>query len=219
MLEQATAADATNGALWNALARAYFLQSAAAGQGGGPPSPEAMARALEPVQRAHDASERALRIDANDPIALSNHGTALRALSLARKDREGMSVGASEVNRAVELAPSLIPPRVKRGIAALGLPPRFRNVETLIEDVNVLIAVSEGTRAGDMLHLFLGDVYADAGRAEEAQRQYEAAARPSSVAAEQARARLAALDQGGIPAAETARLRASVGTCTTCHAQ
>lgn len=123
------------------------------------------------------------------------------------------------MSRAVELAPSLIPPRVKRGIAALGLPPRFRNVQTVIEDVNVLIGVSEGTRAGDMLHLFLGDVYAEAGRAAEARRQYEAAARPSSVAGDQARARLAALEQSGVPAAETARLRAGVGTCTTCHAQ
>jgi hypothetical protein len=178
-----------------------------------------VARGLEAVQRALDASARALRIDADDPIALSNHGTALWALSLARNDREGASVGASEMSRAVELAPSLIPPRVKRGIAALGLPPRFRNVQTVIEDVNVLIGVSEGTRAGDMLHLFLGDVYAEAGRAAEARRQYEAAARPSSVAGDQARARLAALEQSGVPAAETARLRAGVGTCTTCHAQ
>ena len=29
----------------------------------------------------------------------------------------------------------------------------------------------------------------------------------------------AAIDQGGVPAGETARLRASVGTCTTCHAR
>jgi tetratricopeptide (TPR) repeat protein len=218
LLEEAVASAPNDASLWSLLGRAYFFRLSALAQTGGQPDPAAL---LSTLQKGIDAFNRALERDPNDSDALSGHGMALTILSGFRQDREAFARGAQEMNRAVELAPKSSSPRLARAFTSVNLPQQFRNTSAVIEDLGFLIQNAGGNRrAIDTMRILLGDVYAETGQAERAKSQYEAAAITSSLTRQDAQSRLAALQQGGVSAADIASLRAGLGSrCTMCHAQ
>ena len=73
-------------------------------------------------------------------------------------------------------------------------------------------------RPGDYLRLMRGDLHAENGASGLAREQYATVAKSSSPANTVATARLAALDDGGVAAANSRKLRAQAGTnCLMCH--
>jgi tetratricopeptide (TPR) repeat protein len=216
MLEQATTATPGDASLWNLLGRAYFMKISTLGRTGNP------AAELVPIaERARDAFGRALERSPNDTNALSGHGMAQTILAGFQRSQEAFTKGIQEMNRAVELDPKANPPRLARAFTMVNFPMPMRSTPSVIEDLSALIQrATYNQRAVDSLHILLGDVYAETGKSEQAKSEYEAAARPASAVREEAQSRLAALQQGPVPAAEIARFRAGLGSrCTMCHAQ
>jgi tetratricopeptide (TPR) repeat protein len=212
LLEQATAAEPKDAELWRRLAAAYFVEVTAAANAG-----REVAEQAASAERASKAFERALEIDPNDGQALTGHGMAIMILSGMRQKWELAGKGVEEMNRGVALNPSDIGSRLLRGFTLINLPPQLRDTKIVIEDLDMLIDVAEGTRAGDTLHILLGDVYAEGGNKDLARTQYQATGKTGQ---EQARARLAALESGAIPAAEIQRMRSNIGrNCMMCHAK
>jgi tetratricopeptide (TPR) repeat protein len=208
LLEDATAADPNDSALWRVLGTSYFLQATAASRAG-----KGVTELLPAFQRAAGAFERAVRIDPQDADALGGHGMALTILSGLERKPELLSTGTAEMNRAVEMSPSKAGPRLLRAFTTVNFPLPLRNNAALIEDLAFLIQVAEGSRAGDVLHILLGDVYAETGDAGQARRHYQ-------TAGEQAVSRLNALERGSLPVGEMQRLRSSLGRdCMMCHAK
>lgn len=211
-LEAAVVAAPDDVRLWNALGTAYFQQVTASFQGG------AVAEIPGLIRKATAAHARALELAPDDPEALSGHGTALAVASgfIARPDlgREGVA----KINRAAQLAPNSTLVRLQRGFTNLGVSADIRDAQAAEADLKYLLAISDGNRAGDVLHVLLGDLYAEAGKADLARPQYLAAARTASTTQAMAQARLAALAEGPPPTAEIARLRQGLGRdCAMCH--
>jgi len=209
-LEDALQTDPDNVAVLNALVTAYQHQSFAAGQAGGDLQ---LARAA--ALRAFATSERALRIDPDNPEALAAHGGML---FVASPRPERVQVGIAEVSRAVALAPTAIQPRLYRKAIGLAQPPERRDTAALIDDLMFLSKAGTGSRSGDVEHLLLADVYAETGKADDARREYLAATRrPASAVKDLVQSRLAALDQRVVPSDEIAKLRGELGNCLMCH--
>ena len=212
LLEEALKADPDNVALLNALTTAHQHQALAAGQPGGDLQ-EARSAAL----RAFAASERALKIDPDNPEALAAHGGMLFVGS-PRPER--VEAGIAEVFRAVALAPAAVQPRLYRKAIGLAQPVDRRDTPALVDDLTFLAKVGGGSRSGDIEHVLLGDVYAEIGKVDEARREYLAATkRPASAARDLVQSRLAALGQGVVPASEITTLRGDLGNCLLCHAR
>ncbi len=212
LLEGALQTDPENVALLNALTTAYQHQALAAGQPGGDVQ-EARGAGL----RAFAVSERALRIDPEDPEALAAHGGML---FVASPRPERVQAGIAEVFRAVALAPAAVQPRLYRKAIGLAQPADRRDTAALIDDLTFLSKAGAGSRSGDMEHVLLADVYAEIGKTDEARREYLAATkRPASAVRDLVQSRLAALDQGVVPGSEIARLRGELGNCLMCHAR
>lgn len=215
LLQDATAKRPESAALWSALSNAYFLQATAAGQPG-----QDATQAFGAIARASAAADRALAIEPDHPDALSNQGAALILRSLLEGRPELAPQGLSALDRAVALAPAANGPRLARAFFAINLPPPLRKTDGVADDLRALQRVAAGTRAGDMLHILLGDLLAEARRLDEARREYERAAASESKSVDMARGRLAALDRGAVPASEIAALRGNLGTgCVMCHAR
>ena len=71
----------------------------------------------------------------------------------------------------------------------------------------------------DVLHVLLGDVYAEVGDLQSARAEYVQVGGASAFAAEQVKLRLAGLEKGAIPAESIALVRMGTGTrCAMCHA-
>jgi hypothetical protein len=95
-------------------------------------------------------------------------------------------------------------------------PMRDRAAEA--EDLDFLITLANGTRAGDYIRLMRGDLYVETGTNDLAREQYETVARSTSPAGAEATSRLAALDQGGVSLADIKKLRQAAGAnCVMCH--
>lgn len=209
-LEDALQTDPNNLALLNALVTAYQHQALAAGQPGGDLQ---LARASG--LRAFAVSERALRIDPDNPEALAAHGGML---FVASPRPERVQAGIAEVSRAVALAPTAVQPRLYRKAIGLAQPPERRDTAALIDDLTFLSKAGSGSRSGDVEHLLLADVYAETGRTDDARREYLAAtARPASALKDVVQSRLAALAQGVVPMTEITELRGELGNCLMCH--
>jgi tetratricopeptide (TPR) repeat protein len=215
LLEDATGKRPDSAALWTAMSTAYFLEATLAGQPGKNP-----VDAFPAIAKASRAAERALAIEPDNPEALSSYGAALTIRALIERKPDLVSEGVAKMDRAVALAPAMTVPRLSRAFFGVNLPPPVRNADVVADDLTRLQRLAEGTRAGDMLHILLGDLYAETGRQHDARREYERAAAAGSKVTDTARARLAALGQGGVPAAEIGALRGNLGTgCVMCHAR
>jgi hypothetical protein len=215
LVEAAVAADPDNVALANALSFAYSLQVVAATQPGGN-----MADGMTAGQKAFTAAQRAVRLGPNDADALAMSGGMLGQYAALQKNQPMLTQAIAQIYRAVALAPEALTPRLVRSVFGLTQPADVRDLPALIDDLSVLAAAAEGTRAGDMEHLLLGDLYAESGKPEEARRQYIAAGRrPASGVKDLSQSRLAALDGAGVPQKEIAALRGRIGDCVMCHAK
>ncbi len=108
--------------------------------------------------------------------------------------------------------------RLQRAFSGINLPDALRNRANEAEDLDFLIALANGTRAGDYIRLMRADLHAESGASDLARAQYELVAKSSSPASAVATSRLAALDEGGVAAADIKKLRAQAGTnCLMCH--
>jgi hypothetical protein len=213
MLEEATAADPENAELWNALGIAYLAQAARAMMPGGRP-----ADVLVAMQKGPAALERALELNPDHAEALATRGGVQAFMGLYQQGEAGARDGIARMNRAVALAPGSRRVRLQRAFSGINLPDALRNRNAEAEDLEFLIAISSGTRAGDYIRLLRGDLHAETGNGELAREQYAEVAASLSPAGIQARGRLAALDHGGVPAADIKTLRAQAGTnCLMCH--
>ena len=216
LVQAALVADSKNSELHRALGDIYLFQvRAVAG-----PSAN-IADTLAAIQRASAAYERALQLDPTNAAALSSHGLMLTIGSFLQQKPELAAQGLAELNRAVDLGSSSVVPRLNRAFTGVNLPPPLRNTSAVIEDLKFLITVSEGSRAGDMIHVLLGDLYAETGKTEDARAQYAAATRrPASAARERVAPRLAALEKGDVPTTEIMAVRGSlIADCAMCHAE
>jgi tetratricopeptide (TPR) repeat protein len=214
MLEDATKSDPENAELWNAMGVAYLAQGARAMMPGGKP-----ADAIPAIQKGPAALERALRLNPNHAQALATHG-GMQALmgSFFQQSPAVAANGVAEMNRAIELAPRSPRVRLQRAFSGINLPDAMRNQAAEAEDLDFLITVSNGTRAGDYIRLMRGDLSAETGRHDLAREQYEIVAKSTSPAGAEATSRLAALDQSGVPAADIKKLRQAAGArCVMCH--
>ena len=216
MLEAATAAEPSNGALLAALAQAYFWQAAVAGRPGGNP-----ADAFAMINKAAATAARAVALDDSDPVAVANAGAGRVLTGLFQQKPALITQGLADMDRAVAMRPEMPGPHVTRAFFGINLPPQLRNNAQVVEDLTFLTVAARGSRAGDMVHVMLGDFLAESGRPDEARREYEAAGRrPASAARDLAAGRLAALAGSGVPPAQIATLRGAPSSdCAFCHAK
>jgi tetratricopeptide (TPR) repeat protein len=213
MLEEATKADPENADLSNAMGVAYLAKSVEAMLTGGKPSD-----AWTAVQKGMQALERALELNPDHAEALATHGGVQALMASFQQQPQLAAKGVADMNRAVELAPNSERVRLVRAFNALSLPDALRNHAAEAEDLDFLIKVAEGSRPGDYLHIMRGDLYFELGQPDLARGQYEMAGKSASPAATEANARLTALAQGGVPAADIKKLRSAAGAnCTMCH--
>jgi len=213
MLEAATKADPENADLWNAMGVAYLAQAARAMMPGGRP-----ADALVPIQKGPAALERAMQLNPNHAEAMATHGGVQAFMGLYKEGPAGAAKGVDEMNRAIALAPTNRRVRLQRAFSGINLPDALRNRANEAEDLDFLITLASGTRPGDYIRLMRGDLHAETGAGDLARAQYELVAKSSSPASAVATARLAALDEGVVAAADIKKLRAQAGTnCLMCH--
>lgn len=213
LLEEAVKAHPEDVRLWNALGTAYFQQVTA------DVNARNFANLPVLIGRARAAHARALALDPDDPEALAGHGTALAVASPFTRSPEMASEGLAQMSRAVDLAPESNLVRLQRGFTSLGVGAPLLDPTLVEADLKHLIGVSDGSQAGDVLHVLLGDVYAETGKPELARAEYAAAARANSPTRAMAEGRLQALGGAGPAAAEIARLRNDLGgNCVMCHA-
>jgi len=213
MLEDATKGDPENADLWNAMGVAYLAQAARAMMPGG-----RMADAIPAMQKGPAALEQAIRLNPNHAEALATHGGVQAFMGLYQKSPSATANGVAEMNRAIALAPSSRRVRLQRAFSGINLPDALRDRAAEAEDLDFLIALSNGTRAGDYIRLMRGDLHAETGANDLARGQYELVATSSSPASGTAHSRLTALSQDGVPAADITKLRQAAGTnCLMCH--
>jgi hypothetical protein len=213
MLEQATKTDPENAELWNALGVAYLAQAARAMMPGGRP-----ADAVAAMPKGTSALDRAIQLNPEHAEALATRGGVQAFMDLYRRGPAGAAEGIAKMNRAIELAPTSRRVRLQRAFSGINLPDALRNRTVEAEDLDFLIAIASGTKAGDYLRLLRGDLHAELGASALARAQFELVATSVSSASGVARSRLAAMDQGGVPAADIKKLRAQAGTnCLMCH--
>jgi hypothetical protein len=213
MLEEATQADPDNAELWNALGVAYLARAARAMLPGGRP-----VDALSALQKGPAALDRAIQLNPQHAEALATRGGVQAFMGLYQEGPTGAAEGIARMNRAVAIAPASPRVRLQRAFSGINLPDGLRNRIAEAEDLEFLIARSNGTRAGDYIRLLRGDLHAENGASDLARVQYEVVAESASPASADAASRLAALDQGGVPAPDIKKLRQQAGTnCLMCH--
>lgn len=213
MLEEATKADPENADLSNAMGNAYLAKSAEAMLTGGKP-----AEAWTAVQKGMQELEHALQLNPDHSEALATHGGVQAILASFQQQPQLAAKGVAEMNRAVELAPNSVRVRLARAFNGLSLPDALRNHAAEAEDLDFLIRIAEGSRSGDYLHIMRGDLYFELGQLDLARNQFEMAGKPASPATTEAKARLNALTQGGVPLMDIKKLRSAAGAnCTMCH--
>jgi hypothetical protein len=123
------------------------------------------------------------------------------------------------MNAAVRQAPKSTRIRLTRGFTIIHLPPAMRDTNAVTEDLQLILDRAPGGRPEDMLHVLLGDVYAEMGNTEAARGEYTQVSGASAFAAGQVKLRLAELEKGAISPASIAMVRAGTGTqCAMCHA-
>ena len=210
-LEDAVAKSADNARLWEALGHAYM--SLQGSMYAGPPDMPAL---LAVGERARDAYARSLTLDGNSPLVHASHGMSQMVVSQLKGDGPGVMAGVEEMNAAVRQAPKSTAVRLTRGFTIIHLPPAMRDTPAVIEDLRHVLDTAPGGRPEDVLHVLLGDVYAETGNLDAARAEYRQVTGESAFAAEQARSRL---KDGAVSPAAIALVRQGTGTrCAMCHA-
>jgi predicted negative regulator of RcsB-dependent stress response len=139
--------------------------------------------------------------------------------ALLKNDAVALDAAVEEMNSAVRRAPNSTPVRLTRGFTIIHLPVAKRDSSAVAEDLNFIMETAPGGRPEDVVHVLLGDVYAETGQLDAARREYEQVSGASSFAAEQARARLIELKKGAVSPAAIGMVRAGTGNrCVMCHA-
>ncbi|HEU4778910.1 MAG TPA: hypothetical protein VFS58_03430 [Steroidobacteraceae bacterium] len=212
-LEDAVAQSGDNAELWEAMGHAYMSM-----QGSMFKVPLDIPALLAVGERAHAAYARSLAIDADNPLARASLGMSLMVVSQLKGDVPGMMAGVEEMNAAARQAPKSTGVRLTRGFTMIHLPPDMRDTNTVIQDLQFIVDAAPGGRPEDVLHVLLGDVYAEVGNVQAARKEYGQVTGASAFAAGQAKLRLADLQKGTIPPASIALVRAGTGTnCAMCH--
>lgn len=213
-LETAVAQAPGNGDLWEALGNAYMSQQGALSQSQSEPGV-----LIAVGERARDAYARALALDKQNALLLASHGMAGMVTSMLKQDSSGLMASVEEMNSAVRRAPKSTPVRLTRGFTIIHLPLGIRDTAAVVEDLNFVMETAPGGRPEDVLHVLLGDVYAETGDLKAARREYDLVTGASGFAAEQARSRLNDLKKGGVSPSSIALVRAGTGhRCVMCHA-
>jgi hypothetical protein len=179
-----------------------------------------LADAMDAIQKGPAALERALQLNPDHPEALAQHGGIVALMGSLQHAPVAAAKGVAEMDRAIALAPNSRRVRLLRAFLGINLPDAMRNRTAEAEDLDFLIKISDGTRAGDYIHLLRGDLYAETGAGDLAREQYDAVVTSTSPAGAEARSRLAALDEGGVSATDIRTLRKAAGAnCLMCHGQ
>jgi hypothetical protein len=212
-LETAVARSPKNADLLGALGFAYMSKQGSMYQA--QKSPDAL---LAVGGRARDAFGRALALDQNNAFLRVSHGMAGMSISTLTQDGPGLMAAVEEMNAAVRQAPNSTPVRLTRGFSIIHLPVGLRDTAAVTEDLKFAMNLGPGGRPEDVLHVLLGDVYAETGALDAAQREYEQVTGASRFAAEQSRSRMEDLKKGTVSPESIALVRAQTGYgCVTCH--
>lgn len=213
-LETAVARAPDNADLWEALGNAYMSQQGTLYQS----NPDRLVL-IQGGERAREAYARALARDQGNALLLASHGMARMTIAMLQQDASALQAAVEEMNSAVRRAPNSTPVRLTRGFTTIHLPVGIRDTAAVLEDLNFVMDASPGGRPEDVLHLLIGDVYAETGRPDQARREYELVTGASNFAAEQSHSRLAALKKGAVTPADITLVRTGTGyRCVMCHA-
>jgi tetratricopeptide (TPR) repeat protein len=214
LLEAAVKAQPDNADLWYALGRAYLMECVRQMLPGGN-----AADAARVFPSAMAALQRALAINPDHPTALAQLGAVQALLASQTHAPELAAASVARMNRAVELAPQSTMVRLVRAFLGLNLPEALRNHTAEAADLDFLIETADWSRAGDYVRIMRGDLSVEQGDAEQARAQYRIVAdSETSGATDVARARLAALNSGGVSMSDIKALRTAAGAqCTMCH--
>lgn len=212
MLEAATAAEPQDADLWYWLGYAYLAQGALA------LAAEKPMDAMPAMQKGPAALRQALKINPDHAEALSQLGGIQTLLGPVLQLPAMAPRGVAQMNRAVELAPRSLRVRLMRAFAGPNLPTELRNTAAEAQDLDYLIEVAEFGTAGDYIRIMRGDLDFETGRIESARAMYRTVEDSGSGASAEAKARLLALDNGGVPMEAIRALRAAAGAqCAMCH--
>jgi hypothetical protein len=210
-LEDAVAQSPNNAQLWEALGHAYMSK-----QGSMYSSTLDMPALIATGERARAAYARSLTLNGKSALVRASHGMSSMVVSQLKGDGPGMMAGIEEMNAAVRQAPKSTAVRLTRGFTIIHLPPAMRDNDAVIEDLGFILETAPGGRPEDVLHVLLGDVYAELGKLDAARDEYRQVSGASAFAAEQAKARLA---QDSISPEAIALVRSGTGKrCAICHA-
>ncbi|WP_161811791.1 tetratricopeptide repeat protein [Steroidobacter agaridevorans] len=214
-LETAVAQAPNNADLWEALGNAYMSQQGLLYQSQSGPD-----LLIAVGERARDAYARALALDKKNALLLASHGMAGMSIASLKQDPSALKSAIEEMNSAVREAPKSTPVRLTRGFTIIHLPIGLRDTAAVTADLKFVMDATTRRRPEDVLHVLLGDVYAETGQLENARREYKQVTGASSFAAEQSRARLEDLKKGAaVSPAAIAQVRAGTGSrCVMCHA-
>jgi hypothetical protein len=211
MLEDAVAKSDDNAKLWEALGHAYMSL-----QGSMYAGPMDMAALTAVGEHARDAYARSLALDENSALVRVSHGMSQMVVSQLKGDGPGVAAGVDEMNAAVRQSPKSAAVRLTRGFTIIHLPPAMRDTNAVTEDLKFILDNAPGGRPEDVLHVLLGDVYAETGDLKSAHAEYEQVTGASAFAAEQAKSRLKG---GAVSPADITLVRMGTGTnCAMCHA-
>jgi hypothetical protein len=214
MLEKAVVRSPHNAELWEALGHACMSL-----EGSIAPTPDNGPALLSNAHRARDAYARSLELEPDNPLALASHGMARLVVAQFERDAAGAAAGIQEMNEAIRQAPKSITVRLTRAFTTIHIPPAMRDSDAVIEDLEFILDHAPGGRPEDVLHVLLGDVYAETGKPDSARAEYRQVTGASAFAADQVKLRLVALDKSAISPAAIAQVREGTGTrCAMCHA-
>jgi len=212
-LESAVARSPHNADLWEALGNAYMSKLGVSYDS--PAGPGAM---IPLAERARSAYARALSIEKDNALLLVSLGMADMAISSLKQDGPGMMKSVEGMNAAILMAPNSTAVRLTRGFTIVNLPVGMRDTAAVKEDLTFLLGVAPSGRPEDVIHVLLGDVYAETGALDDARREYEQVTGASRFASEQVRSRLDELKKGAVSPASIGAVRAGLGRCVMCHA-
>jgi hypothetical protein len=211
MLEDAVAQSRDNAQLWEALGHAYM--SLQGSMYSGPPDMPAL---ISVGEHARDAYARSLALNDSSALVRASHGMSQMVVSQLKGDGPGLAAGVDEMNAAVRQSPKSPGVRLTRGFTIIHLPPAMRDTTAVTEDLNFILDTAPGGRPEDVLHVLLGDVYAETGNLEAARGEYQQVTGASAFAAEQVKLRLKG---GAVSPADITLVRMGTGTrCAMCHA-
>jgi hypothetical protein len=167
-------------------------------------------------EHARDAYARSLALNGNSALVRASHGMSQMVVSMLKGDGPGIAAGVDEMNAAVRQSPKSTAVRLTRGFTIIHLPPAMRDTNAVTGDLKFILDTAPGGRQEDVIHVLLGDVYAEVGNLKAARAEYEQVTGASAFAAEQAKGRL---KEGAVSPEAITWVRAGTGTrCAMCHA-